>query len=183
MSPATTVRTHLHPVKVSAPPAARPPAITLSEALRRAEDDAGHPAYVQGTLAVDLAAASDEQLFGPQTTSSHDLPCAQEWAGRIGQAIVEVMSGLRPPAQVVRWTTPDVYAAVARRGALAGRRRAAGARSQARTARIHTVRVCEPADGVAECSLVIGEGTRVRAMALRLTGQDGRWRVEALQLG
>ena len=31
--------------------------------------------------------------------------------------------------------------------------------------------------------VVVSEGVRVRAMALRLAGQDGRWRVEALQIG
>jgi hypothetical protein len=101
----------------------------------------------------------------------------------MAQAIVEVMSGLRPAPQVVRWTTPQVYAVIARRGALAARRRAAGSRVVAQRALGRSVHVCEPADGVAECSVVVSDAARVRAMALRLTGQDGRWRVEALQIG
>jgi aerobic-type carbon monoxide dehydrogenase small subunit (CoxS/CutS family) len=48
---------------------------------------------------------------------------------------------------------------------------------------VRTVRVCEPADGVAEACAVVIDGNRVRALALRLVGLDGRWRVEALQVG
>ncbi|MFW5474627.1 Rv3235 family protein [Knoellia sp. CPCC 206450] len=185
---------HLRPVAVHAP-GHRPPAIPLVEAMQRSADALGHPRYIQDALAVDLAAASDEQVFGPQSTARADLPDPEPWAAQIAQAIVEVMSGLRPAAQVVRWTTPQVYAVVARRGALAARRRASGARdgsggttddgSRRRLGRavVRSVRVCEPADGVAECSVVVSEGARVRAMAVRLSGLDGRWRVEALQIG
>ncbi|KGN32331.1 hypothetical protein N802_18375 [Knoellia sinensis KCTC 19936] len=181
MSP--TVTSHLRSVNVIPAPGPRPPAIPLGEALRRSADHVGHPAYVQDALAVDLAHASDEQLFGPQRTARADLPEPGQWVTQIAQAIVEVMSGLRPAAQVVRWTTPQVYAVIARRGALAARRRASGTRATAQRARVISVRVCEPADGVAECAVVVSEGVRVRAMAARLAGQDGRWRVEALQIG
>lgn len=181
MSPTTT--SHLRSVRVLAPASPRPPAIPLAEALRRSADALGHPGYIQDSLAVDLAAASDEQLFGPQSTSRADLPEPGPWAGQIAQAIVEVMSGLRPAAQVVRWTTPQVYAVIARRGAVAARRRAAGSRATTQRAMVRSVHVCEPVDGVAECSVVVSEGVRVRAMAVRLAGQDGRWRVEALQIG
>ncbi|WP_353950795.1 Rv3235 family protein [Knoellia sp. S7-12] len=181
MSPTTI--SHLRSVKVLSPATQRPPAIPLAEAMRRSVDELGHPAYIQDSLAVDLAHASDAQLFGPQSTSRADLPEPGPWAGQIAQAIVEVMSGLRPAPQVVRWTTPQVYAVIARRGALAARRRAARSRAVAQRAVVRSVHVSEPADGVAECSVVVSEGARVRAMALRLSGQDGRWRVEALQIG
>ncbi|WP_404384112.1 Rv3235 family protein [Knoellia locipacati] len=181
MSPSVT--SHLRPVTVHSPTSRRPPAIPLVEAMQRSADSLGHPGYIQDALAVDLASASDEQMFGPQSTARADLPEPEAWAAQIAQAIVEVMSGLRPAAQVVRWTTPQVYAVVARRGALAARRRASGARASATRALVRSVHVCEPADGVAECSVVVTEGARVRAMAVRLAGQDGRWRVEALQIG
>ena len=58
--------------------------------------------YVQDALAVDFAAASDEQIFGPQPTRTCDLPDARQWAAHIAQGVVEVMHGARPPAQVLR---------------------------------------------------------------------------------
>jgi hypothetical protein len=48
---------------------------------------------------------------------------------------------------------------------------------------IRSVRVCEPADGVAELSAVVQVGTRYRAVAARLEGLNGRWRCVRLQLG
>jgi hypothetical protein len=45
------------------------------------------------------------------------------------------------------------------------------------------VRVCEPADGVAEAAAVVHGPQRTRAVALRLEGMDGRWRVTAFQAG
>ena len=37
--------------------------------------------------------------------------------------------------------------------------------------------------GSAEAAVVVRIGPRVRAVALRLDGQDGKWRVSALQVG
>ena len=67
----------------------------------------------------------------------------------------------------------------ARRAAVSARR---GAGSTRRTV-VRGVRVCEPADGVAEASAVVVDGGRVRALAFRLVGLDGRWRVEAHPIG
>jgi transcription antitermination factor NusA-like protein len=48
---------------------------------------------------------------------------------------------------------------------------------------LRSIRVGEPADGIAEISAVIRQGERHRAVAVRLEGIDGRWRCTALQLG
>src|SRR5699024_10785455 len=40
-----------------------------------------------------------------------------------------------------------------------------------------------PADDVAEASVVLADGSRVRALALRLVGRDGRWLLDAFQIG
>jgi hypothetical protein len=165
-----------------------PEPISLNEAVRLSrlarEEREGRPGFVQGTLAVDFAAASDESLFGPQRTVRENLPDPAVWAGRITHALLEVMMGLRPAPQVVRWTTPDVYAVIARRGALASRRSAQGHVPRRRERlRVVRVRVCEPADGVAEAAVVVQHGSTVRAVAIRLEGQDGKWRISALQIG
>lgn len=163
-----------------------PPAVSLQEAIAQVRRTRGPrvPGYVQDALAVDFACATDEQVFGPQPTPRSDLPEPRAWAARMAHALLEVMTGARPAPQVVRWTTPEVYAVVARRGALVARRAATGrgARERHRLA-VRAVRVCEPVDGVVEASVVVQHGPRVRAVALRLEGQDGRWRVSALQVG
>ncbi|GAA4408491.1 hypothetical protein GCM10023168_25980 [Fodinibacter luteus] len=175
-------------LRVVGPPRALPPPISLEEAVRRSrealEAREGRAGYVQDALAVDFAEASDEQLFGPQRTIRADLPDPTVWAGRITRALLEVMTGVRPAPQVVRWTTPEVYAVVARRSALVARRVAEGNAPRRRPrVTVVRVRVCEPADGVAEAAVVVHDGTTVRAVAVRLVGQDGKWRVSALQIG
>jgi hypothetical protein len=48
---------------------------------------------------------------------------------------------------------------------------------------VRSIRVGEPADGVAEVCAVIQRGRRYFATAARLEGFDGRWRCVALRLG
>jgi hypothetical protein len=73
-----------------------------------------------------------------------------------------------------------VYSVLARRALVSARRLPAGAR---RSAVVRRIRVCEPADGVVEaCAVVVSHG-RVRALALRLEGLDGRWLVTQLTIG
>jgi hypothetical protein len=165
-------------------PRHRPPVLPDTE--WGADADGDDPRYVQGALAMDFESLTDEQLFGSQPTRRDDLPDPREWAGHVAQALVEVMSGSRPAPQLLRWTVPEVYAVVARRAAVSARRAASqgrlGAPAAARAV-VRSVRVCEPADGVVEASAVVVDGGRVRALAFRLVGLDGRWRVEALQIG
>lgn len=142
--------------------------------------------FIQGTLAVDFGHydraqdPTDKDYFGPQRTLSRQLPEPEAWVTRMAQALVEVMSGARPAPQVIRWTSPEVYAAVARRNAASGRRAPVAV---ARRALVRRVRICEPVDGVVEACAVVVDNGRVRAIAMRLTGVDRRWVVSELQVG
>ena len=177
-APAEPPTSRLTPLRIVPAPRTRPP--VLSETESWIPEDLGSPRYVQDALAIDFFdSLTDEQLFGERPTRRDDLPDPRVWAGHIAQGLVEVMAGARPAPQVLRWTTPEVYAVVARRASVSARR---GAGSTRRTV-VRGVRVCEPADGVAEASAVVVDGGRVRALAFRLVGLDGRWRVEALQVG
>ncbi|HBO53948.1 Rv3235 family protein [Janibacter terrae] len=170
------------PIQVLPAPRHSPPGIPLPTHRQGREERArGQAPYVQDALAVDFAAASDEQVFGRQPTRACDLPDPREWAAHIAQGLVEVMHGVRPPGQVMRWTSPEVYVVVARRGSRAARRATTTGRShRTRVVRVHT---CEPAPDVVEAAVVLVDGGRVRALALRLVGRDRRWVVEALQVG
>ncbi len=178
----------LEPIRVVPAPRHRPPGIPLPVG-GEAPDAGPMPgvSYLQDALEVDFRAADDEQLFGPQPTCAADLPDPQDWAAHIAQAIVEVMHGVRPPAQVLRWTSPEVYAVVARRGSRAARRAAGAVRgtrvAARRRVRVTRVLLCQPVDDVVEASVVLVDGPRVRALAIRLEGRDGRWVVTALQVG
>lgn len=159
-----------------------PPGVPLpTHAQGREERARAVTPYVQDALAVDFTAEADGPSFDPRPPRAVDLPDPRDWAAHIAQGLVEVMHGVRPPSQVMRWTHPEVYAVVARRGSRAARRRVApGSVHRTRVIRVH---LCEPAPHVIEASVVLVDGGRVRALALRLVGRDRRWIVEALQVG
>ncbi len=121
---------------------------------------------------------ADAVDFGPQPTSTGDLPEARGWAGRFAQALVEVLAGDRPLAQLIRFTTTGVYDEVS--GLIAG---PGVTRSDASRGVVRSVHVSEPADGVAEICALVRRGARCTAVALRLEGLDGRWQCTALELG
>ncbi len=145
-----------------------------------------HVAATQGALALSFTAVertlADDPDFGRQPTSSTRLPDPQATCSALVQAVIEVLNGVRPASQLVRWLSHDVHVALARRAALASRMRR-GATPSTRQAVVRGVRVCVPADGVAEASAVVVDADRVRAVAVRLEGLDGRWRATALEVG
>jgi hypothetical protein len=129
---------------------------------------------------------SVEEEFGPQKTPSTMLPAPTPWAGRLVQAVIEVVSGVRPVSQLVRWTTAPVYEALCARVARPVVSTGTGSRDLVTTRLaevVRSVRVSEPRDGVAEVCATVQQGPRCRAIALRLEGIDGRWQCTALQIG
>ena len=149
-----------------------------------------HPArrpalpQVQGTLALAFALPSGlpADPDPPPLRLVDGLPEPRSWSARIAQAVIEVMAGDRPVAQLVRWTSPEVHDQVARRARLAARAGSA-ARQAAPRAVVRSVRLCSPTEGVVEASAVVSRGGRVNALALRLERADGRWRCTALETG
>jgi hypothetical protein len=117
-------------------------------------------------------------FFDEQPTSRHRLPEPEAWAARLIQAVLEMLVGRRPASQLQEWTSPIVL------GELTG---AAGKRHWATPGgsppTVRSVRVSEPANGVAEVCAVVQRGERYFAVAARLEGLDGRWRCVAIQFG
>lgn len=108
------------------------------------------------------------------------------WAGRLVQAVVEVIGGDRPAAQLVRWTSAPVYADLQHRSrGVAASSRSARLGPTPRTTRsvVRSVRVDEPRPGVAEVCAVVWRGGRARAIALRMEATGTRWLCTALQVG
>jgi hypothetical protein len=159
------------------------PELRLLPALHEPADDAAMAVEPRPRRRSGRRDNADED-FGPQRTTSTMLPAPTPWAGRLVQAVIEVVSGVRPVTQLVRWTTAPVYEAlcarVARPAANTGSRDPATIRL---AEVVRSVRVSEPRDGVAEVCAIVQQGPRCRAIALRLEGIDGRWQCTALQIG
>ena len=136
------------------------------------EDAAGSNWPLQEALPLEL----EERALPPPPALEESA--ARSWALQFTQVALEVTAGLRPPAQVARWTSDAVHASLQRRHAAALRSAASARRS-----RVRSVHVCVPTDGVAEVAAVVGDGVRCRAVAFRMEGRNERWRVTALHLG
>ncbi len=121
-------------------------------------------------LDAEVPGWSQDADIGVRRTATAELPAARRSGQLLARALVEVLSGQRPLPQLRMHCAPEVFAG------LQGRPISTGGLSH-----LLTVRVCEPADGVAEVSAVFRRGDRVRAVAFRIQGVDGRWRVTALQ--
>lgn len=118
-------------------------------------------------------------FFDPQPTPRRSLPDPEAWATRFLQAVVETLAGSRASTQLQEWTSPTVYALVVRRAKDPRWKPTAGV-----LPKVRSVRVGEPADGVAEVCGVVQRGPGAfAAIAARLEGFDGRWRAVALELG
>jgi hypothetical protein len=137
----------------------------------------GLPAEPEVPPTLRLVPPSDDGSARRRAAPNDD---ARAWAGRLASAVVEVMAGERPAAQLLRWTTEEVYDVVARRTRRAGREERTG--SGRPKPAVRSVRTCEPNAGVVEACAVVARGDRFSAVALRLELIDGRWRCTALEM-
>lgn len=96
------------------------------------------------------------------------------------RAALEVVRGERTVGQLARWVSPEIYEALARRARLEVD---ACAESSTRPVTIRRARLVRIGDGVAEGTVVVEDGDRVRAAAARLEARRGTWRVVALEIG
>jgi Family of unknown function (DUF6459) len=144
--------------------------------------------HIQGTLALAFAHDDDAgprptggETSAPRTGRPGVLPEPRAWAAMFVQAAMEVAGGLRSAGQLVRWTTPDVHAILVRRGALTTRVHTPG--RPVGKPRLRALNACTPRPGICEVGAVIAEPDRVRAVAFRMEGLHGRWRVTELEIG
>jgi len=97
------------------------------------------------------------------------------------QAAVEALRGTRPLAQLARWVSPEIYEQLAVRSELT--QRVLGRTDAPQRAAIRRIRLCRLGQQAAEATVVVDDGPRVRAVAVRLEGHRGQWRATALEIG
>jgi len=104
------------------------------------------------------------------------LPEPRRWAALLAQAVVEILGGRRPVAQVLRWVDPEIHERL-RRSAPSVRRAPGGP-----PVRVRRVRISTSLEGSVEAVAVVDDGTRCRAMAMRLEALERRWLCTALDI-
>src|SRR5262249_28718912 len=138
----------------------------------------GEPA-VPSQLATPGQSATPGQPAVPgQRTTPHDAPAAgqpglsparreqaadAEWPSHFAQVLAETLAGARPPGEIVPGTTAQAGKRIRQLGPML----AGGV--QPRVRRVVTSR---PTSGVVEMTVIVGFGSGVRALAVRLE-RDG----------
>ena len=105
---------------------------------------------------------------------------ASRTAAIVVTAASEVLAGLRPVDHLVRWTSPSLFEALARRAGLAARM--LGRQASPRRPRIRSVRTELTMSGACEATVLLEEGNRVRAAAARLELLRERWILTSLEM-
>lgn len=192
---------------MTAPTATRasvgPPAVLATECDRTLESATGRPtarrpAGRDAAIEAELLTTTGPGLSRPlragrdrvapaavpsaiaSTSPTTQLPDPRSVSCSIAQAAAEVLAGVRPVAQLTRWVTPEVFGALATRAAIVVRQRG---RAAAPRVSVRRVRVCRLSQLVAEASVVLDDGDRVRAAAIRLESHRGYWRATVLEIG
>ena len=149
-------------------------------------------APTQGTLALALLPRQGPPAVEPRTSrpGATVVPIdrrlrrtIEEWTHRFAQAAVEIVGGDRPVSQLVRWTSPEVYADLRLRAHLvarAGGHQPGLARVQPVRPRVQSVHSCFVTDSIVECGVHVRHGERSRALAVRFERTGQRWICTAL---
>ncbi len=119
-------------------------------------------------------------VWRPRPPRPRGMPDPGPWGRRLLIGMIETAAGHRPLQQLAALLSPSVS-----RGLGADFERAAQTRTPhwLHRAVVRSMRVAEPAVGVAELCATVETGRRVRAIAMRLEEHHGRWRCTRLQLG
>lgn len=188
------------------PPSPSPTGEVTRLVPRGAQPGTAPAAEVHGTLALEvlprpqtparahLTAVEDPagpgpsrpEAQGPASAPATPGPTDQEvraWAARFAQAVVEVAGGDRPLPQLLRWTSPRVYAELGRRVRIMAQSRPVEQRRRTVRPQVRSVHLCRPVPTVAEVSVHVRHGLRSRAIAARLELRAERWTCTALRIG
>ncbi|WP_026075389.1 Rv3235 family protein, partial [Cellulomonas massiliensis] len=95
---------------------------------------------------------------------------------------VEAVTGRRPVGQLARWLAPGVFQALRARAGLTARTPRTATVRASRGAVVRRVLGNALGPHTYEACAVVDDGTRVRAVGLRLESHRGAWRVTELDL-
>ncbi len=109
--------------------------------------------------------------FAPEPTSAADLPDINDLTFQFIHNVVEIWARRRSASQVQTMCHHLIFADLQRK---AGQQKLVG--------RIRKIKVTQPLDGISESTVTIRYGDRLRVVAIRFEGLDGRWLCTALTL-
>lgn len=109
-------------------------------------------------------------------------PDLQHIAGAVVQAALEVLRGRRPVGQLAGWLSPQLFDQLAAAAETSVAQRANTTEPSALGIRIRRVRTMRVTARAAEATVIVDDGGRIRAAAVRLELHREKWRVTVLQV-
>ncbi|GAB4084131.1 hypothetical protein GCM10028784_07610 [Myceligenerans cantabricum] len=158
-------------------PPAEPAAQEPRRSLRKVQLGGPDPDLAR---AAEVLSQIDER---PTPEPDPDLPDPTALVCRVARAAMEVLRGERPANQLARWTSTQVYDQLVARERLLNGAPRARRRPVSHRVGIRRVRLVRLGAASAEATVVLHDGERVRAAAVRLEGRRGTWKVTCLELG
>ncbi|MCI1675042.1 MAG: Rv3235 family protein [Ancrocorticia sp.] len=144
-----------------------------------------HPSHPWDRLAFSFSPPQPPLWAQEEDSLSQPLPPDAGSPEDVIRAIVihaiEALLGHRPVGHLRHWLKADVYMALYRRVGLA--HRIVGTAPRTRAPRVKSIRYTQPRARAVEAAVVIHDGTRIRAAAVRLEFHRKRWIAVALEIG
>jgi len=109
--------------------------------------------------------------FAPIPTSANALPALSDWNRTLILSVLEIWAGKRSPNQMARWCHSKVYQELVK-----------SVRTQSVVGKLRKIHIREPLDGLCEAIATVRFNERLRSIAIRLEGVDGRWLCTELKL-
>ena len=145
----------------------------------------GHPTLDLFDLRVEERAPQQAMLFQspslfgepfedddrPRPTSASELPDIAQWTMSFAINLLEIVAGRRQPQQLATRCHHVIFRELL---TMVGCEKEIG--------RIRKIHQDQPLDGICESVITVRFGERVRALAIRTEGVDGRWLCTALRL-
>lgn len=126
---------------------------------------------------VPNASAPSDRPTRPYARPHSPLGDPAPLACTLAKAVMEALHGGTDLLPLARWIAPELREAILRQQSLARRAGLTPA-----TVRVLRARVSRPAATSAEVSIVVSDGERSRAMAMRLEDIHGRWRATVIDV-
>jgi len=107
---------------------------------------------------------STDPEFLAKPSPLSDLPDIQEWVTKFALSIVEIWGGRRSANQLSRWCHRQVHQQLLVKSSI-----------MKVSPKIRKIYISQPIEGVAETTITLRIGERVRSLILRFEGVDKRW--------
>ena len=131
--------------------------------------------------------AARSKLRPNQGLPTPKMPHPRPWAANIAKTVIELLTGFRPTSPLSQWLLPEIHGALLNRVEMARRlNKHAAPDKSARVVSAHVKAVQAIKGGglqAVEAAVVVFDGKKSRAVALRLEPLHGRWVTTALEIG